>query len=69
MGFRTSSIVRILKNLEDKITTFRKLDLFSSSGEVRLALSKGPNRVVVSTHLRTETDPISETSCLYLIIL
>jgi hypothetical protein len=28
-----------------------------------LALSKGPNRVGVSPHLRTETDPVSETSC------
>jgi hypothetical protein len=24
---------------------------------------KGPNRVGVSPHLRTETDPVSETSC------
>jgi hypothetical protein len=30
---------------------------------LRLALSKGPNRVGVSPHLRTETDPVSETSC------
>jgi hypothetical protein len=29
----------------------------------RLALSKRPNRVGVSPHLRTETDPVSETSC------
>jgi hypothetical protein len=29
---------------------------------LRLALSKGPNRVGVSLHLRTETDPVSETS-------
>jgi hypothetical protein len=29
----------------------------------RLALSKGPNRVGVSPHPRTETDPVSETSC------
>jgi hypothetical protein len=29
----------------------------------RLALSKGPNRVGVSLHLKTETDPVSETSC------
>jgi hypothetical protein len=61
------------KELEDKNTTFRKLDLFPSSGEgrhlllvqwLRLTLSKGPNRVCVSPHLRTETDPVSETSCL-----
>jgi hypothetical protein len=32
---------------------------------LRLALSKGPNRVGVSLHLRTETDPISETSCFF----
>jgi hypothetical protein len=56
-------------------TTFLKLDLFLSSGEwgrhllcwdhwLRLALSKGPNRVGVSPpHLRTETNAISETLC------
>jgi hypothetical protein len=30
---------------------------------LRLTLSKGPNRVGVSLHLRMETDPVSETSC------
>jgi hypothetical protein len=30
---------------------------------LRLALSKGPNRVGVSLHLRMETDPVSEMSC------
>jgi hypothetical protein len=30
---------------------------------LRLALSKGPNRVGVSLHLRTKRDPVSETSC------
>jgi hypothetical protein len=56
------------KELEDKNTTFRKLDLFPSSGEwLRLALSKGPNRVDVSPHLRTAIDPVSETSCFYLL--
>jgi hypothetical protein len=30
---------------------------------LRLALCKGPNRVGVSPHLRTETDPVSETLC------
>jgi hypothetical protein len=31
---------------------------------LRLALSNGPNRVCVSPcHLRTETDPVSETLC------
>jgi hypothetical protein len=30
---------------------------------LRLALSKAPNRVGVSPHLRMETDPVSETSC------
>jgi hypothetical protein len=58
-------------------TTFRKLDLFSSSDEggrrhlhswaqwLRLALSKEPNWVGVYSHLhlRTETDPVSESSC------
>jgi hypothetical protein len=40
-------------------TTFRK-----QLQGLRLALSKGPNRVgVTSTHLREETDPVSETSC------
>jgi hypothetical protein len=33
------------------------------------ALSKKPNRAGASPHLRTETDPISETSCFYLLIL
>jgi hypothetical protein len=36
---------------------------------LRLALSKGPNRVDVSLHLRKETDPVSETSYFYLLIL
>jgi hypothetical protein len=31
---------------------------------LRLALSKGPNRVCVfPSHLRTDTDPVSETLC------
>jgi hypothetical protein len=30
---------------------------------LRLALSKGPNRVGVSPHLRMETDQVSEMSC------
>jgi hypothetical protein len=42
--------------------------LFPSFGQwLRLALSKGPNRVGVSLHLRTETDPVSETSCFFLL--
>jgi hypothetical protein len=45
------------KKLEDKNTG------------LRLPLSKGPNRVSVSPHLRTERDPVSETSCFYLIII
>jgi hypothetical protein len=57
MGFRTSSIVRSLKNWK-KNMTFRKLVQW-----LRLALSNGPNRVGVSPHLRAETDPVSETSC------
>jgi hypothetical protein len=61
MGFWTSSIVRILNNLEDKNTMFQKLDLFP------LGLSKGPNRVGVSPHVRLETDPVSEKSCFYLL--
>jgi hypothetical protein len=36
---------------------------------LRLALSKGPNRVGVSPHLRTETDPVSETSCFFFLII
>jgi hypothetical protein len=31
-----------------------------------LALSKGPNRIGFFPHLRTETDPVSETSCFFL---
>jgi hypothetical protein len=55
-------------NIEN--TTFRKLDLFPSSGEgedtcssIDLGPSKGPNKVgVLHPHLRTETDPVSEIS-------
>jgi hypothetical protein len=36
---------------------------------LRLALSKGSNRIGVSPHLRTETDPASETSCLFFFFL
>jgi hypothetical protein len=39
-------------------TKFRKLDLW-----LTLAFCKGPNRVGVSPHLRTDTDRVSETSC------
>jgi hypothetical protein len=34
---------------------------------LRLALSKGPNRVGVFPHLRTERDPVSETLCFSLL--
>jgi hypothetical protein len=34
---------------------------------VQVALSKGPNRASVSPHPRTETDPVSETSCFLVI--
>jgi hypothetical protein len=33
-----------------------------------LALSKGPNWVGVFPHLRTETDPVSETLCFSIVI-
>jgi hypothetical protein len=33
---------------------------------LRLPLSKGPNRVSIFPHLKTETDPVSETFCSYL---
>jgi hypothetical protein len=36
---------------------------------LRLALSKGPKRIGVSPHLRTETDPVSETSCLFFFLV
>jgi hypothetical protein len=36
---------------------------------LRLALSKGPNRVGVSLHLRTETDPVSENVVFFLLII
>jgi hypothetical protein len=45
----------------EKNTMFRKLDLLER------ALSKGPNRVGVVPHLRTETDPVSETLCFFII--
>jgi hypothetical protein len=47
-----------------KNTTFRKLDLLVQW--LRLAFSKGPNRVGVFPHLRTETDPVSETLCFFI---
>jgi hypothetical protein len=34
---------------------------------IEVALSKGPNRVGVFPHLRTETDPVSETLCFSLL--
>jgi hypothetical protein len=37
-------------------------------GGLRFALSKGPNRVGVFPHLRTETDPVSETLCFLIVI-
>jgi hypothetical protein len=52
LGFRTLSIVLVLKNKLRKNTTFRKLDLFPSSGNQQ-------NRVF--PHLRRETDTVSET--------
>jgi hypothetical protein len=36
--------------------------------KLRLALCKGPNRVGVFPHLRTETDPVSETLCFFIVI-
>jgi hypothetical protein len=76
LGFRALSIVLVLKNKLRKNTTFRKLDLFPSSGDGKtysvgslLALSKGPNRIGFSLHLRAETDPVSETSCFSLVCI
>jgi hypothetical protein len=64
MGFRTSSIVWILKNYKIKTRRFGNWISFRPQVTgLRLALSKGPNRVGVSPQLRTETDPVSETSC------
>jgi hypothetical protein len=34
---------------------------------LRLTLSKGPNKIGFFPHLRTETDPVSETSCFSLV--
>jgi hypothetical protein len=56
-----------------KNTTFRKPDLFPSSGEGggEDTYSVGPLRERLSRcllphlHLRTETDPVSETSCFF----
>jgi hypothetical protein len=36
---------------------------------LRLALSKEPNRIGVSPHLKTETDPVSEMSCLFFFLV
>jgi hypothetical protein len=49
LGFRTLSIVRYSKNYKTQHFT-----------GLRLALSKGPNGVGLSVHLRTETDIVSE---------
>jgi hypothetical protein len=46
--------------------------IINLSGPVRLALSKGPDRVYVSLsplHLRAETDPVSETLCFLIFII
>jgi hypothetical protein len=46
---------------------FQKLDVCKTLcslvqvQRLRLALSKGPNKVFPTPHLRTETDPVSET--------
>jgi hypothetical protein len=47
-------------------TTFRSLDLFLDQW-LRLALSKGPNwvRVTSPLQLKTDTDAVSVTSCFY----
>jgi hypothetical protein len=63
-------------------TTFRRLNLFPSPDEgggetptlfgllLRLALSKGPHRVGVSpSHLKMETDSISEMLCFVVFII
>jgi hypothetical protein len=41
----------------------------SDSQWLRLGLSKGPNRVGVSPHLKMEAEPVSETSCFYFLIV
>jgi hypothetical protein len=43
--------------------TFRKLDLFPSSGEEGRHLGKSNLVGIFPPHLTTETDPVSETSC------
>jgi hypothetical protein len=59
---RVSDFVHLAdsKELEDKNT--------SRVQSLRLALPKGPNRVGVSPHLRTETHPVSEMSSFYILI-
>jgi hypothetical protein len=58
-------------NETDRLTVGRKLTSTSSSTLVvqwlRLVLSKGPSRVDVSLHLKTEIDKVSETLCFKLI--
>jgi hypothetical protein len=63
VGFRTLSIVLVIKNTakivkNSKNTTFRKLDLFPSSGEGKPTLL-GPLE-------RASLSPVSETSCFLL---
>jgi hypothetical protein len=63
LSFRTLSIVLVLKKQTKRNTTFRKLDLFPSSGAGKKTYSVGP----LERDLRTETDPVSETSCFSLV--
>jgi hypothetical protein len=66
LSFRTPSIVLVLKNKPTKgNTTFRKLDLFPSSGAGKIKpILLGPLERASPNHwMRTETDPVSETSC------
>jgi hypothetical protein len=64
LGFRTLSIVLVLKNKLMKNRTFRKLDMFPSSGDgknpillgpLERDVYKGPNRIGGFPHMRTES--------------
>jgi hypothetical protein len=63
LGFRTSAIVRNSKHKK----TQRFGNWICDHQRLRLALSKGPNRVGASpSRLRTETNPVSEMLCFLL---
>jgi hypothetical protein len=67
LGFWTFFIVRYSRKYKHDVSETGSVSVRRWGGRLRLVLSKGPNWVGVfcHPHLRTETHPVSETSCLY----